>query len=221
MKFVSGLLVALLSQCAMGADRDFASLHQFNGSIQIRPKLRVVLHSRLRFDHNVSDFYQFRAGPILFWDWKPRLQWQAGYYLLEQRSSGDTVTIQRPWAGVQVRALDRGRLSVDWRNLLERHLLSGLTDFTRFRTRAMLNFQPKVGWQPYASAEALALRGHVIGRYTAGVNYATEGGHLFGFGYEFRQDVGRPGSHIIATMVQFRMFGGRGRQKPGATEVPQ
>ncbi len=180
-----------------------------------------MLHSRVRFYNNISDFFQFRTGPILFYDWKKRLQWQAGYYLVEQQGPKEVVSIQRPWAGAQIRAFGNGRFSVDWRNLIERHILLGPGDFTRFRTRAMANIQPKVGWQPYASAEALALKGHVIGRYTTGVNYATLGGNLFGVGYEYRQDVGRPGAHIIATMMQFRLRGPGERQKPGRSEVPQ
>lgn len=180
-----------------------------------------MLHTRLRFNHDLGDFFQFRAGPIVFWDWKKRLQWQAGYYWVAQQGEREVVEIQRPWAGAQIRAYGNGRFSIDWRNLLERHIFAGPGDFTRFRTRAMTNFQPKVGWQPYASAEALALRGHVIGRFTAGLNYATAAGHVFGAGYEFRPDVRRPGSHILSTFVQFQLGGTRERQKPGAAEVPQ
>lgn len=221
MKIALAACLVLMPSCVSAGDRDVASLHQFNGNIELNSKLRLMLHNRIRFNHNVSDFFQFRTGPIVFWDWKPRLQWQAGYYLLEQRSINTLVTIQRPWAGAQIRAYGNGRFSMDWRNLLERHRFSGPGDFTRFRTRIMMNFQPKTGWQPYASAEALALRGTVIGRYTAGMNFATAGGHLIGLGYEFRQDVGNPGAHIIATIIQFRVRGEKERQKPGRTEVPQ
>jgi hypothetical protein len=94
-------------------------------------------------------------------------------------------------------------------------------DFTRFRTRAITNFQPKSRWQPYASAEALALKGHVIGRYAAGLNYATERGHLFGFGYEFRQDIDKPGSHFLTTLIQFQITGPRKREKPADEEAPE
>ena len=213
--------LALSSLPVLGEDQDLASLHQFNGNLRLSEKLRLMLHSRVRFNHDLGDFFQFRAGPIMFWDWRKRLQWQAGYYWVAQQGDKEVVEIQRPWAGAQIRAYGNGRFSVDWRNLVERHLLVGPGDFTRFRTRAMATFQPKLGWQPYGSAEAVALKGHVMGRYTAGMNFATAGGHLFGVGYEFRQDLWRPGSHIIATMMQFRLRGPRGRQKPGKGEVPQ
>lgn len=178
-------------------------------------------HNRIRFFNDISDFYQFRTGPIVYYDWNPRLQLLAGYYLLQQRSNVTFQTIQRPWAGAQFRVWKRDKASVDWRNLLERHAYSGPGDFTRVRSRAMVNLQPRAGWQPYASAEGLALQGHVVGRYTAGVNYATEQGHLIGFGYEFRQTVGGPGSHFIATLLQFQIRGPRRREKPGEAEAPQ
>lgn len=221
MKIAFAAILLLAPLKAPAQDRDLASLHQFNGTVEFTPKVRLVAHSRFRFNHDISDFQQFRTGPIVFWDWKRRLQWQAGYYWLEQREGSSILTVHRPWAGAQIRVVGNGRFSVDWRNLLERHMFPGPEDFTRFRTRAMMNFQPKVGWQPYASAEALALKGTVIGRYTAGMNYATGSGHLIGAGYEFRQEVGRPGAHIIATLLQFRLRGPKRTQKPGRTEVPQ
>ena len=149
------------------------------------------------------------------------MQWLAGYYLIEQRSNNTFVTIQRPWFGASINTYRGQRLQVDWRTLLERHMFSGPGDYTRSRTRAMATFQPKSSWQPYVSAEALALKGHVIGRYTAGLNYATEGGHLFGVGYEFRQDVGKPGSHFLATLIQFHIAGPRKREKPAEAEAPE
>lgn len=203
-----------------GEDRDLTSLHQFNGTLQLAEKVRLTLHTRLRFNHDLGDFFQFRGGPIVHWDWKRRLQWQTGYYWVEQQGLRDVVEVQRPWGGAQIRLYGNGGFSMDWRNLVERHIYAGPGDFTRVRTRIAMNFQPRVGWQPFANIEALALKGHVIGRYSGGMGYATSAGHLFGVGYEFRPEVGRPGSHIITTMVQFRIHGPIKRQKPGAAEVP-
>jgi hypothetical protein len=215
------MCLALPAFSARGEDRNVASLHQFNLLTQTMGKTRLMWHNRVRFFDGISDFYQFRTGPIVYYDWNERLQLLAGYYLLEQRSNGAFQTIQRPWAGAQFRIWKRDRASVDWRNLLERHAYSGPGDFTRFRSRAAVNLQPKAGWQPYASAEGLALQGHVVGRYAAGVNYATRQGHVIGFGYEFRQTVGGPGSHFIATLMQFQIKGPRRREKPGEAEAPQ
>jgi len=173
--------------------------------MQLTERSRLILHNRVRFYHHVTDFFQFRFGPIWNYDWKPRVQWQAGYYLLEQRSNDTLVTIQRPWAGVQFRVYRNGGFSADWRNLIERHAFSGPGDFTRFRSRIGLNYQMRSGWQPFAGVEGLALRGHVVGRYAAGLSFQTSSGNLYGVGYEFRGDVSRPGAHLITTMVQFRL----------------
>jgi len=202
-------------------DRDLASLHQLNANFVVRPKVNVMLHSRYRFNDNLGDFFQIRTGPIVFWNWKPRVQWQAGYYYVEQRTEGAFQTIQRPWAGGQIRVREGDWVSLDWRTLVERHMYGGPGDFMRYRTRGMAYFRPRMRWQPYASAEALALKGHVIGRFTVGANYATERGHVFGFGYEFRQDVGKPGTHVIATLLQFRVLGSRMRQRGDDAEAPQ
>jgi hypothetical protein len=217
------IVAALVARGAFlqGEERDVASLHQFNLLAEVNGDFRVMFHNRLRFYNDISDFLQYRTGLILFYDWKPRIQWLAGYYLLEQRSNDTFLTIQRPWLGASINAYRSARVRVDWRTLLERHMYSGPGDFTRTRTRAMATIQSKSGWQPYASAEALALKGHVIGRYTTGVNYATQQGHVFGVGYEFRQDVGRPGSHFLATLIQFQIAGPRKREKPSEAEAPE
>jgi hypothetical protein len=213
-------VLALLAFPCPAQEHDVTALSQFNASFSLSEKTRLTLHTRLRFNHDMGDFYQFRGGPIVFYDWKSRLQWQAGWYFIEQEGVRGAIPIQRPWGGAQMRVYGNGRFSVDWRNLLERHMYAGPEDFTRFRTRISVNFQPKVGWQPFANVEALALKGHVIGRYGAGMGYTTEGGHLFGVGYEYRPDVLRPGSHVITTMVQFRVAGLRRRHKAGESEVP-
>jgi hypothetical protein len=214
-------ILLLVPLGALAQEQDWASLHQFNGYVRVKPKVSVMLHSRFRFNDNLSDFYQFRTGPIVFYEWKPRFQWQAGYYFTEQRSDDSFQTIQRIWAGAQIRVHEGDRVSLDWRTLVERFAYSGPGDFMRYRTRAMAYFRPRMGWQPYASAEALALQGHVIGRYTVGVNYATEAGHIFGLAYEFRQDVGKPGTHVIATLLQFKVLGVRTRQRGDDVDAPE
>jgi hypothetical protein len=216
------ILAALIALAVAGQaqDRDVASLHQFNFFVATSGKLRLMLHNRVRFYNDISDFLQYRTGPIVSYDWKPQVQLMSGYYLIQQRSNDTFITIQRPWFGASVKTYGSDKLRVDWRTLLERHIYIGPGDFTRSRTRAITNFQPKSRWQPYASAEALALKGHVIGRYAAGLNYATERGHLFGFGYEFRQDIDKPGSHFLTTLIQLQITGPWKREKPTEEEAP-
>jgi Protein of unknown function (DUF2490) len=213
--------IAALAVSGRAQDRDVASLHQFNVFVATKGNLRVMLHNRVRFYNDISDFLQYRTGPIVSYDWKPQVQLMSGYYLIQQRSNETFITIQRPWIGASINTYRSKRLRVDWRTLLERHIYIGPGDFMRFRTRAITNFQPKSRWQPYASAEALALKGTVIGRYAAGMNYATDRGHSFGIGYEFRQDIGKPGSHFLMTLIQFQITGPRKREKPTEEEAPE
>ena len=216
------LLGALSATAVLAQDnRDVASLHQFNLLAEINSNFRVMLHNRVRLYNDISEFLQYRIGPVLFYDWKPRIQLQAGYYLTEQRSKDTFVTIQRPWFGASLSTYRSEKLRVDWRTLVERHLYSGAGDFTRVRSRGIANFNPKSSWQPYASVEVLALKGNIIGRYATGLNYATEKGHLVGAGYEFRQDVGKPGSHFLTTLIQFQILGPRKREKPDEAEAPE
>jgi uncharacterized protein DUF2490 len=213
--------IAALAVSGRAQDGDVASLHQFNFFVATKGNLRVMLHNRVRFYNDISDFLQYRTGPIVSYDWKPQVQLMSGYYLIQQRSNEAFITIQRPWIGASINTYRSQRLRVDWRTLLERHIYIGPGDFTRFRTRVITNFQPKSRWQPYTSAEGLALKGNVIGRYAAGMNYATDRGHLFGIGYEFRQDIGKPGSHFLTTLVQFQITGPRKREKPTEEEAPE
>jgi hypothetical protein len=63
------LIVALAASGASGRadDNDVASLHQVNLLADISSNFRVTLHNRVRFYNDLSDFYQYRTGPILFW----------------------------------------------------------------------------------------------------------------------------------------------------------
>ena len=137
--------LAALAGSGQAQEQDVASLHQFNLLAEINDNFRVMLHNRVRFYNDISEFLQYWTGPVLFYDWKPRLQWQAGYYVIEQRSNDTFVTIQRPWLGASVTAYGNDKLKLDWRTLAERHIYSGHGDFTRVRTRAMANFLTKSG----------------------------------------------------------------------------
>ena len=127
--FIIAAFAAFATPQSRAEDQDLASLHQFNGYIQLNEKTRLMLHSRVRFDNNISDFFQFRTGPIIVLRLEKRLQLQAGYYLVEQRaqrnSGHDTTTLGRG----QIRVLGNGRFSVDWRNLLERHMIIAARGF--------------------------------------------------------------------------------------------
>jgi hypothetical protein len=67
------LIVVLAASGAAGRaeDRDVASLHQFNLLAENSSNFRVMLHNRVRFYNDLSDSFQYRTGPILFYDRKP------------------------------------------------------------------------------------------------------------------------------------------------------
>ena len=113
--FAMGL--AMLSVPGRAQDQDLGSLHQFNFLSQRGERFRIMLHTRTRFFNNIGEFSQFRAGPILYWDWKPKLQVQAGYYVGTQRSDDTFRTLQRPFAGTQIRVWSGHGLVSDWRTL--------------------------------------------------------------------------------------------------------
>jgi hypothetical protein len=89
--------IAALAVSGRAQDRDVASLHQFNFFVATKGNLRVMLHNRVRFYNDISDFLQYRTGPIVSYDWKPQVQLMSGYYLIQQRSNETFITIQRPW----------------------------------------------------------------------------------------------------------------------------
>ena len=212
--FLFGLLPALPSLSAA----DFGSLHQFNGAINTSDNVQILLHSRYRTDNHLSNFAQFRFGPVVNWTLTPKVQVQAGAYYLRQDAGQGTVTQYRPWAGVQLRVLDKPVWKVDWRNLLERHFVEAAPNFTRFRTRGMVTYT-RGSLQPYASAESLFYQGSAVERFGTGMNFLWRG-NILGVGYEYRGNVSGPGIHLVTTIIQFRLNGWGKRQTADASTIP-
>jgi hypothetical protein len=203
-------LVLLLSLSTLLAaqtrEDDAESLHIVNLNLDFRPGWTLQLHTRVRTFENISSFNQFRAGPILMVQLRPRLVGLAGYYYINQnrRVTYQDFHVHRVWAGAQVRAWDTPRWAWDARSLTERFISSEFRDYYRFRNRLMVTgAAPGRAWQPYASAELLRQQSLWYGRYTAGVQFRPARGVLASLGYEFRPSpIGAP-SHILATMIQF------------------
>jgi len=199
----SALLAALAAQ-PMAAD-DLESLHILNVNFDVRPGLTLQLHTRGRTFENVSAFNQFRVGPVLMWQAKPRFNLLAGYYFIDQntRVEHDPYTIQRVWGGGQYRVLRGENWSVDGRSLMERHVSAEFSDYWRFRNRAMASLTTRMG-APFVSGEALVQRGIWYGRYSAGMQWKVHPRVIVGAAYEYRATPSAtPGSHVIATFVQW------------------
>lgn len=187
---------------------DVESLHTFNANFDLRPGWTLQLHTRLRTFENVSAFNQFRAGPILMVQLRPRLLTLAGYYHTShhERVTHRDFRVHRIWVGAQARVLNRSRWTMDARTLTERFVSAEFTDHYRFRNRVMVSGRGEGNgrrWLPFVSAEVLRQQNIWYGRYTAGVQYRPRPGIMTSFGYEFRPSPNGPPSHVLATMIQF------------------
>jgi hypothetical protein len=206
MRLGSLSVAALLSVCAVQAQDDFGVLHITNANLELNEKSTLQIHTRLRTYDNSSEFFQFRAGPILIHQFQPRIVGLAGYYYMSQDgSSRANRRIHRFWAGPQFRILDSRKWAVDTRHLIERFAVSGDDDYTRYRNRAMLIYKQGT-LQPFASFEALVQNGEWYERHAVGVQIRSRGPMSYTVGYEYRASPAGPGIHLIATTIQFRAW---------------
>ncbi len=201
-------VLAALAVLAMGATAakasDLESLHAFNANLDLKPGWTLQLHSRLRTFKEASQFQQFRFGPILIWQAKPRVGILLGQYFLVQqpRAGGPEQHVRRTWGGAQFRVMTKPKYWVDFRSLVEFHSSASFEDYMRTRQRGMITF--KVGsTMPYASTEVLLQQDVWYWRYTAGLQFRPAKKALLSLGWEYRDAMSGPGSHIIATMLQF------------------
>ena len=199
------LWVVLAPGMAFGDDVE--SLHTFNVNFDFKPGWTLQVHTRTRTFENISAYNQFRAGPILLWQAKPRFTVIAGYYYMDQnvRVIHRPYPLQRVFGGGQYRVLRREKWSVDARSVMERFISPEFRDYWRWRNRAMLNWSTRVGL-PYVSGEALVQRGIWYGRYTGGMQWKVSSKVTLGAGYEYRQAAVGPGSHVIATFFQWSAY---------------
>lgn len=186
---------------------DVESLHAFNANLDFRPGWTLQLHTRVRTFENAGSFNQFRVGPILLWQAAPRFMLLAGYYYTEQnrRVIHQPYSLHRVFTGGQYRVLNREAWSLDARSALERFISSGFHDYWRWRNRALVSWKTRAGL-PYLSGEALVQQGIWYGRYTAGMQWKVRPKVIVGAGYEYRQAAAGPGSHVIATFVQWSAY---------------
>jgi hypothetical protein len=206
------LTVAVLAALAKGGD--FESLHIVNTNFDFSKRVTLQLHGRLRTNHKVQDFYQARGGPVLLVQQNPRLQWIGGYYYIGQETNARQLfDQQRAFCGGQVRLWQGPKHGLDWRNVLERHFAGPVPDFWRYRTRMLFSGRAGARWQPYGSAEGLVARRIWTTRIGAGIGFMGSEGRMFLLGYEWRQYLTGPASHILTTTVQFPGWRARGLER--------
>jgi len=200
------LLWAVLAPVVARGD-DVESLHAFNVNLEFKPGWTLQLHQRIRTFENISAFNQYRVGPILLWQAKPRLTLLGGYYYIDQhrRVVHQPYSLHRIFAGGQYRVLLRESWSLDARSAMERFISTGFQDYWRWRNRALVSWKTRIG-SPYVSGEALLQQGIWYGRYTGGMLWKVHPKIVLGAGYEYRQALVGPGSHIIATTFQWTPY---------------
>ena len=109
------------------------------------------------------------------------------------------------FGGGPCRLLAREAWSIDARSALERFISPELRDYWRWRNRAMVNWTMRVGL-PYISGESMVQQGIWYGRYTGGMQWKVSPRVTLGAGYEYRQAPVGPGSHVIATFLQWSAY---------------
>lgn len=195
--------VVFLAALRVSAD-DLESLHITNFNFDLKPGWTLQLHTRARTFENLGAYNQARVGPILMWQAAPRFTLLSGYYYINQntRVTHNPDSLHRVWGGGQYRVLRSETWSLDARGVLERFLSPNFNDYWRWRNRAMFNKTTRFG-MPYVSGEGLLQQGVWYGRYTAGMQWQVHKRVLVGAGYEYRDAIRGPGSHIIATFFQW------------------
>ncbi|MBN9662793.1 MAG: DUF2490 domain-containing protein [Acidobacteria bacterium] len=203
-RLLAGVMLAALAQSSSYAD-DVESLHILNLNFEWRPGLTLQLHTRLRTFENLGAYNQFRGGPVLLWQANPRLLVISGYYFTDQnrRVVHTNFDSHRVFGGLQYRVLRGETWSVDARGVLESFHSDQFQDYRRVRTRTLLTKKVRFG-EPYASGEALHERGTWYGRYAAGVLWKVHPRLKIGTGYEFRQAMTGPSSHVIGTQFEWQ-----------------
>lgn len=188
--------------------------HGFDASFRLRPRLDLVLHSRIRTQPGRLGLYQVRAGPILEYS-AAGLKWIGGYYYAQQENSDeDFIGGHRFFGGAEGRLWKEGMTSGDLRLLAERFELAQGRDFARYRARLRVSGRKAVAL--YGSVEALFdARGWRSTRHAVGVRAGNGSRISADFGYFVeprRSDVG-PLRHMFLTGLHWN-FGTRRRGDP-------
>jgi hypothetical protein len=205
----AAVAAALLLPPAIFASRPGADLetqHVFDFDLRLTPRLELTLHSRVRTQPRGLDFYQARAGPVLYWSAASRVTLIGGYYYAQQERMADRDFIagHRFFGGGEVRVAGTRRVALGQRVLAERFLSAYSPDFTRYRARTQLTAAARV--QPYLGHEIFFdAKGWRSGRTSSGVRWSPGRNVRVDLGYIYehrRQDIGRD-RHLWVTSVGY------------------
>jgi hypothetical protein len=186
---------------------DVETQHAFDVTLPLKPKLELILHSRIRTQPGGLGFYQVRTGPIASWGAAPRMTLLSGYYYArqERKIDNDFIGGHRLFGGAEIAVADARRFSVDQRLLAERFLSDATADFNRYRFRSRLIAKGSVA--PYTSHEFLFdARGWRSDRHSAGIRWKALPALQIDLGYVYehrRADLG-PSRHMWLTSIHWK-----------------
>lgn len=186
---------------------DVETQHTVDVTLPVRPKLELILHSRIRTQPGGLGFYQFRAGPIVSWDATPRITLLSGYYYAQQERKIDSDFIggHRLFGGAELAVAKTRRWAFDQRILTERLLSDAAPDFNRYRLRSRLSAKGSVA--PYTSHEFFFdAQGWRSNRHSDGIRWSPLPAVQIDLGYLYehrRAGVG-PARHMWLTSIHFK-----------------
>ncbi|HBY62845.1 MAG TPA: hypothetical protein DEH78_23730 [Solibacterales bacterium] len=178
--------------------------HVLEAGLRLTPKLDLILHARMRTRPGESGIYQARGGPILDYNVTPKVSLLGGYYLSDQKQSGQAGWdhSNRAFGGAEIDAWRHRLFTADWRSLAER-FWGGPDSFFRFRTRLRVVGTMRVA--PAGSVETFFdVRGWRSTRYSGTVEVKLGHGFTFEAGYfhEPRRDEGL--RHMVQSSLRWR-----------------
>lgn len=197
----------LLLLVATAYARDVETQHAFDVTLPVRPRLELLLHSRIRTQPGGLGFYQARAGPIFSWDATSRFALLGGYYYArqERRIDRDFIGGHRFFGGGEVAVIEARRFAVDQRFLTERFLSDAAPDFNRYRLRSRLGVKGVMA--PYTSHEFFFdAEGWRSNRHSVGIRWSPRRDIQIDLGYLYerrRPSVG-PDRHMWLTSIHWK-----------------
>lgn len=196
---------------------DVETQHAFDATLPLKPRLELILHSRVRTQPGGLGFYQVRAGPILSWDAAARMTLLSGYYYAKQerRIDRDFIGGHRFFGGAEFAVVEARRFSIEQRLLTERFLSDAAPDFNRYRLRSRLSAKGAVA--PYTAHEFFFdAQGWRSNRHSAGVRWSPLRAWQvdLGYLYERRRHAVGPDRHMWLTSIHWKKTSRRADPDP-------
>ena len=169
-------------------------------------RLSAVIHTQLRERQRLRDFFHARAGPVLRYRWKPRINLIAGYYFGEFEVLRDQWGNNHRTFGGAETAVGMGRQTLSLRSMAEHHF--GGPDVSEVRTRHQAVLTRGIGRYAFFSGGEtfFDVNGFLMQRWIAGWRVPVNGRYRMDVMYYFDHRVTRAGDsrHVIQTAFRPR-----------------